>query len=272
MMKFNAHVFYAIAQDVELVRSGAHFTAATNSIGPRKPVPEPIKTEHPKTLKAVLQHCKDVGLNFTVPHVERMLESFEDKYGVYDCGQLDYDSNQLHLRILDEMRGILFLRIPGHMANFYDQSALFGQAVADSFKNATYDITEAGSCYATDRYTACVMHLMRALEVSLDAAGLGVGVSSAVVEARHNWDGLLKKIVKQMDINDAAGDPLWKSKRRFFADVHSQLCAVKNAWRNPSMHLERKYDEQDAGRIFNAVKDFMQLVATHLDDTGTFTP
>jgi hypothetical protein len=272
MIKFNAEMLYAIAQEVELVRSSAHFMANTLPGQQAVAIPEPIRTEHPITLKAIQRHCNSIGLSYTAVHVERMLERLDGQWGGMNCTQLDHASQELHQRFMDEIKQILFLRVPADRIEFYDQAILFGQAVADNFKGATYDISEAGSCYATDRYTACVMHLMRALETALDAVGLGVGVPHAVIEARNSWDGLLKKISKQMDANDVAGDPSWPTKRQFFKDSYSQLFAVKNAWRNPSMHLEKKYDEKDAKRIYNAVKDFMEHVATHLDDAGTFTP
>lgn len=116
------------------------------------------------------------------------------------------------------------------------------------------------------------MHLMRSLEVALDAIGLGVGVPNAVIEAKNSWETLLRKIGKQIEDNDKAGDPNWIPKRQFFADAHAHLFTVKNAWRNPSMHLEKKYDDREAERIFRAVQDFMEHLATHLNESGQFTP
>lgn len=113
---------------------------------------------------------------------------------------------------------------------------------------------------------------MRALEVALDAVGLGVGVPNAAIEAHNSWERLLEKIRQQIEANDKAGDPTWTPKRQFFVDSAAHLFAVKNAWRNPSMHLEKKYDSGEATRILNAVKDFMEHLATHFDESGQFTP
>ena len=52
----------------------------------------------------------------------------------------------------------------------------------------------------------------------------------------------------------------------------AQLFAVKVAWRDNAMHLEKKYDEKDAKRIYDAVKNFMEHLAEHLDHSGSFTP
>jgi hypothetical protein len=151
---------------------------------------------------------------------------------------------------------------------FYENSRLFGQLVAINFSNANYDIEEAGKSFAVDRYTACVMHLMRSLEVALDAVGIAVGLPDTVVEAHASWESLLKKIDTQIMANDKSAIPDWPLKRQFFVDARAHLSSVKNAWRNPSMHLEKKYTEREAERIFRSVKDFMEHLAAHLTQAG----
>lgn len=269
MHKFDAHIFYAIAQEVEAVRSGAYMLADARV----QEIPEPINTEHPETLKAIITHCESIGLTSPIPHIERMLEKFAGKYGGYDCARLASDSQELQWRVVDEAREHLFMRMPKDRVDYFNKPSLFGQEVTDKFPDATYDIAEAGSCYATDRYTACVMHLMRALEVSLKAVGIGVGLPNAVELARNNWTAALKGIGDQIGSNDKAADPSWTpEKSTFFKDVRAHLFAVKVAWRDNAMHLEKKYDEKDAKRIYDAAKNFMEHLAEHLDQAGQFTP
>jgi hypothetical protein len=38
------------------------------------------------------------------------------------------------------------------------------------------------------------------------------------------------------------------------------------------MHLDKKYDEKDSTRFYFAVKDFIERLAEHLDESGNFTP
>lgn len=47
-----------------------------------------------------------------------------------------------------------FIMIPSYEAYYLDNPDLFGPEVAKRFPNANKEITEAGSCYATSRYTA----------------------------------------------------------------------------------------------------------------------
>ena len=59
--------------------------------------------------------------------------------------------------------------IPDRQAGYYEQEELFGSEVHTNFESTRDDVKEAGNCYATGRYTACVFHCMRVLEKGLHA-------------------------------------------------------------------------------------------------------
>lgn len=221
-------------------------------------------------IESMIGICNEAGLELSAMQLHRI----KDQLSTPD---LEYKSlseplRQLHSRIRDELQLNLFMAIPRARAGYYEKTDPFGLAVSTKFPSASYDIQEAGNCLATGRYTACVMHLMRSLEVALDAVGLGVGLPNAVIEATNSWERLLSRINTHIQSNDSSGDPTWPPKRQFFVDTHAHLYTVKNAWRNPSMHLEKKYDDREAERIFRAVEDFMGHIATHLEESGVFTP
>jgi hypothetical protein len=48
--------------------------------------------------------------------------------------------------------------------------------VTTNFSSTSFDIEEAGKCFATGRNTATVMHLMRVMEIGLKAAAIGMNV------------------------------------------------------------------------------------------------
>lgn len=53
-----------------------------------------------------------------------------------------------------------------------------------------------------------------------------------------------------------------------FSEMYAMLDAVKNAWRNQTMHIDQKYTEEEAEMIFIAVKHFMQKIASRMDENG----
>ncbi|HST51346.1 MAG TPA: hypothetical protein VLJ61_04985 [Pyrinomonadaceae bacterium] len=74
-------------------------------------------------------------------------------------------------RMSENLNAINFKLVPPHLSGLYKMTFPFGQKVADRFPSASYDIAEASKCFALERNTACVMHLMRAAEVGLKAYG-----------------------------------------------------------------------------------------------------
>ena len=76
-----------------------------------------------------------------------------------------------------------------------------------------FDIEHAGTCLALDEATACVMHLMRALEVALNAVGLGIGLPDALVQAKTSWEHLLTQMKAKIATNKASKIPRgWHNK------------------------------------------------------------
>jgi HEPN domain-containing protein len=236
-----------------------------------------IDSDDRQSLASIEAYLADLKLKKSLKLAKRMRAEFEDEART---GREFAD----RMKVLDEsvrfdLDEIIFLYIPEHRADFYNNHKLFGDQVATNFSDANYDIEEAGKSLALDRYTACVMHLMRSLEVALHAVGIMVGLPDTIIEANNSWERLLRKINDQITNNDKSMPAAnwlvrgqWTAKRQFLVDVHAHLSSVKNAWRNPSMHLEKKYTEREAERIFRAVKDFMEHLATHLDEKGRFTP
>jgi hypothetical protein len=65
------------------------------------------------------------------------------------------------------------------------------------------------------------------------------------------------KGAEDRSLESAADEP-------FFSTATVNLRAVKDAWRNPTMHVERVYDEELATELWGAVRAFMRHLATKL--------
>ena len=66
-------------------------------------------------------------------------------------------------RFEDELRLRLFFALSPSRIEYFRKPELFGESVAEKFPGASLDIEEAGNCYALDRLTACIFHLMRVI-------------------------------------------------------------------------------------------------------------
>ncbi|CAM8622654.1 hypothetical protein [Sphingobium sp.] len=150
--------------------------------------------------------------------------------------------------------------IPNHALKFSPSSSLFGDQVEEKFPSSVYDIEEAGKCIAIGRYTACVMHLMRALEPALLALQTAVQVDVP----KEQWDQIINQIeAKIKEIRKrthSGGDEQW------YSEAASHFRIIKNAWRNHAQHLHERYDEERAVAIYESIRAFMRHLATQLSE------
>jgi len=237
-------VMYAMAQDID---------AAAR-----------LKAEN--ALIVVVAEFRGIGMTITADTAKELLEDL----------QKDERRNfqWLHTRIeaiegiaQKEFRGKAFFYIPPERMKYWptqNEPFAFGKAVASSFPPTTFDANSAGFCIATTLSTAAVFHLMRILEIGLTALGEKFDVSLA----HTNWAPAIEHI--ESKIRDMHKDPTWKAKpdckeqQEFYAQAASHFAILKDAWRNHTMHVRGKYTEDEAERIFENVKAFMQKLAERL--------
>jgi hypothetical protein len=208
--------------------------------------------------------CTRLGLATTAATLRRMAQSRAGKFTYGDVQQLE---EELHGRLRDELEARICLMIETEKAKFFAEPHLFDTKdvkVSDHFPSAIYDIEEAGKCFALDRYTACVFHLMRVMEVGLRALGASLNDPTLDPKTNPTWGRILNRGDKELAKPANDRSPEWRTKADFFEGAHATLRAVSIAWRNPTMHLEKTYNEERALDIFNAVKGTMRHLATGL--------
>jgi len=172
---------------------------------------------------------------------------------------------ELQRRIKDEIQSILWLYIPRERAKYYASNE-FGEDVLGAFHSAGYDIEEAGKCYALARYTACVFHLMRVMEVALRALAKTLNDPRLDPKRNPSWDSILRKCRDELAKDRDKRAPEWAADDSFFSGVATRLMGVKDAWRNPTMHVEIEYNDESAKDVWNHVGSFMRYVASKLSE------
>lgn len=156
-----------------------------------------------------------------------------------------------------EMRGTKMFVVQAAEAKYYGNEHLFGNDVATAFPTAAQDIADAGKCRALGQWTACVMHLMRALETPLTTLAAYCDVPSG-----NNWNKELNEIEQKLRSvqrsTDGAHAEQWAS------EAAAHLRNIKNAWRNHAQHGRARYNNEEAGAIWGNVRSFMQSAARQL--------
>jgi hypothetical protein len=210
-------------------------------------------------LNTIVKYSKELNLAVSAGIAAKFLRDYAKTAPTY--GQTREDIRSLKLSLDVELDTRKFFFVPPERSEYYsgDEFFLVGkffgkmepfQEVLKVFPSTGDDLVEAGNCLALDRPTACVFHLMRVMEVGLKAIAKALGFTYS-----SNWGKCLADIEKQ----GQRAEP-------FFIEAVAYLRSVKNAWRNPTMHIERIYSEQEAEHIFNAVQAFMQHLASRLTE------
>lgn len=146
---------------------------------------------------------------------------------------------------------------------------LFGEEFERNFASGgAFELDEAAKCRALGRYTAAVFHLMRIMEIGIAAVARCLGIPDPVKPAERNWGNILKAINNGIQAKWPNSADRMHGDGAFFEDVYASLDAVRNPWRNATMHVERKYTPDDAEHIFIAVKGFMKKLASRCDEDG----
>lgn len=217
--------------------------------------------EERKHVQAVLCHdisplCKSSGLGVTGAMIEAFSTSLSAEGSQLKAPQILAELQAIQKVLVTEMGQKLFLQIPPQMEDYYTQRLpIMGKQVLDAFPSAAYDIAEAGKCLALERCTACVFHLMRVMEVGLRNFALSLGLTAS---KNPNWSGWLAGIQEKLNVSKEI------QKDAFFQEASTLLHSCKNSWRNPTMHMEKTYTQEDAQAIFNAVQGFMKHLANRI--------
>ncbi len=107
------------------------------------------------------------------------------------------------------------------------------------------------------------MHLMRVMELGLKALAKALKIPYA-----PSWESYLSQIQTKIGAKRKTKGVKWKRDERFFRDLSGDLISVKQAWRNPTMHIDRRYSKEEAEEIFKAVKSFMCKLVARMDENG----
>lgn len=167
---------------------------------------------------------------------------------------------ELRGRILDQLKDEFFIiAAAGDIELYVQNNDPFGNDVRVKFPTAVEDISEAARCLALGRYTATIFHLMRAMEVALQAIADKLGATYIDKNgANLTWLMIATNTKTKIDaMSNGAEKADW-------CRVHAHFDSVGRAWRNPTMHPKQTYTEVEAREVYAATKGFMVSLAPML--------
>jgi hypothetical protein len=219
------------------------------------------KEKATKCLQDMSEECLEAGFDRLQDRCNRFANQIQSLPTLTAC----YMLRDLLPEIQREMcRNMYFLVPESHKSLYHeDDRPLFGEAVARAIPNTTSEIAEAGRCLALDRWTACVFHLMRAVELALHKWCADLNVPLAVPAEQANWQDILNKADKRLkEIEQQPKTPQRDADLEYFGSASAHFRSIKDAWRNHVSHSKKTYDERETTTILSHVRAFLTTLAT----------
>ena len=245
MLRFNAHVFIDLMQLMQAFKEDLSGTGA-DADNPR------LRENCKKVLFMMKRHLELMGLPMSIKALNRTSDELDSDNSNFK--RLGDQFEELSRRVIDELEDRIILVLSSRENAYYDpKSPLFGEGVDEKFPNLNEEIAEAGKCYAVGRYTACVFHLMRVLEIGIQEFAKVLGVTIQKKSgAPMSWGDIENAIQPAID-----SLPATDSNRAEYSAVRLHFRDTRWAWRNDTMHPKANYTQEQAERVFGSAKSFI---------------
>jgi len=198
--------------------------------------------------------CHQLQLYLSEDQLDKILSLLRSR--PVSWGEMSRLKNEFIGRVEDELKRLTFYQLRPDVAAYFDTPSPFGNVVHAKFPSASHDIEEACKCFACERYDATAYHLMRAMESPLRCLA-----KTLHVRYSPGWAGYLNRINKKLN-NPKSKLP--KARKDFLSNTSVLLWAIKEAWRNETMHLEKTYGPDQARDMLQSVRAFMVHLASGL--------
>ena len=221
---------------------------------------ESDRIEIKQRLQAVAKEADFLSLPLTAMLARRIAS----QPGEITSNNVDDLITSIEERLADEMGNLKLFLVNPNRLKFYENTESAGTEFKDKFPKANGELIEAGNCLATSRHTACVFHLMRALDIALSCFEKQLGIVAPGKGAERTWGKTLGRISDKIENNDKTPPPNWQQEAGFHKQVFALISAVKSPYRDSTMHVESTYDETSATSVFNVTVEALRHIATKL--------
>lgn len=213
-----------------------------------------------------------IGAELASMAADRMVQRLGNAEDAVMLVEVRNAAEDIESRLSDECSLISFLVLNRHQRGlFQPANQVVGWDINRLFPDAARELEEGAKCLALQRPTAAVFHAMRMLEVGIKKLSELLGIDDPVKPAEKNWGKILDKIKAAIDSKYPKSQRLPNSDGAKFEGLYASLDAVKNPWRNGTMHVESFYSDSEALHIANCVVFFMQKLGEYIDP-GEVTP
>lgn len=223
-------------------------------------------------LNAFRAAAEQVGARLACIATDRMIASLGQEpctisLMVYAQGLTDIES-----RFADHLGLVKLFVIPEDRAILFSGAdTLLAPATALLYTSLWFDCEEAAKCLCLGRSTACVFHTMRMLEIAIAAISKRLSIQDPA-KVDRSWGSMLKAIKGKIDELHPVKNRSAGCEGSQLEQIYVTLDAVKNPWRNGTMHVESVYTEEEARHILTCASHLLDKMASMFDENGDDAP
>jgi len=223
---------------------------------------------------SLLSSLKNVSPS-VLAHIEEWARYYSDIVAGPTQGEILGTLESIRAMVGAELQSRKFLYIPSPDDEKIRQTKPFGNQVYQAFPSARQDLTNAGTAFAVELYTASVFHLMRSAEYGLRALAWDRRVKTLTKAGRAypldlaTWEDILREL--DPEVAKIANWPRTKGQIRtqameFYGTAVEEIRGFKDAWRNHVMHTRGNYIREDAVQLISHVQRFMTTLASRVSE------
>jgi hypothetical protein len=268
MLKFNAPQFYHVTTLLSSLETslGITWRLQRDQLGEDLIHAPTLDENGSHSIDALAAHLEEIGLDYCAASLRRVQAVMRQ----HVAGELGPDVAERQIqdfrdRVHDALKEPHFLVLNARERELYEAKAsFFGECAETAFADIQHDLEEAAKCLALKRNTAMVFHLMRVMESAVRklAAKASVIARAPITIHKPNgefleWGGILSNL-KSQGIDSMAS----ATAKQSWTEVHTLLYAVKEAWRNPTMHPAAKYTDEEADEVFATARVLIRKLAS----------
>lgn len=267
MMELNAGFFLGAVSELR------QLIVITNVMDKSNDLLNPIRQDISNHLARLIDAMDLIGAKLAIMSAQRLLQivSATDAIKFETVGRA---LHEIESRFGDHLQSIGLFVLSDQETVFMKpaDSLIELDGFSISFPNAAFEVEEASKCLALGRYNASVFHSMRMLEIGIRAIAKRLGTPDPTSAAERNWAFILKAIRSEIDAQWPSGKRLPDTVGAKLDKLYASLDAVKNPWRNATMHVENNYAPHEAIHILRCSAFFMRDLMLLSDEQGNPPP
>lgn len=265
MIEIDAAHFFDTVEEVRRLTT----IAEQELDGGEKAVDQAVRERISGTIALMAEQLAVLGAQSAWVAANRFVGQLDNPDHRFSYRELKSPLQDIESRFSDHLGFIKLFVVRGEQMPLLGTAAeLLGEQTAARFRGAWFDSEEAAKCILVQRPTAAVFHSMRMLEIGIKSLAKRLGIENPVKPSQRNWGVILSQVRAKIDADYPAGERLGGSEGAFFDKLYATLDAVKNPWRNETMHVEGVYQDGEARHILLNTIAFLQLMATRFDEDG----